>query len=85
MPEVSRFFGMVITMYFEDHEPPHFHARYGSHRAQIEIASGTVEGVFPPRAIALVQEWRERHVPELLENWRLAQDGESLRRIEGLE
>ena len=84
MPEISRFLGIVITMYFEDHAPPHFHARYGSHRIKVAIGDGAVEGVFPPRALGLVQEWRSLHSGELAEDWRLAQELKPLRRIEGL-
>jgi hypothetical protein len=85
MPEISRFFGIVITMYFEDHSPPHFHARYGSFRAVIEISTGVVDGAFPRRGLALLEEWRELHLSELLEDWRLARAGQSLRKIEGLQ
>ena len=57
MPEISRFFGIVITMYFDEHNPPHFHARYGSDRAAIEIATLQVrEGRLPSRALGLVIE-----------------------------
>ena len=48
MPEISRFFGIVIAIYFNDHPPPHFHARYGEHKAKFDVATGTVlEGSMP--------------------------------------
>ena len=58
MPEISRFFGIVIRMFYNDHPPPHFHAEYGEHEALIEIESLAVyAGDFPARALALVREW----------------------------
>lgn len=85
MPEISRFLGIVIGMFYTEHGVPHFHAVYGEHEASVEIESGTVHGVLPPRALRLVLEWAEQHRAELLENWRLARQGEPLRRIEPLE
>jgi hypothetical protein len=62
VPEISRFFGIVIAMFYGDHLPPHFHARYGEHRAIIEIESGTVlTGRLPPRVLGLVTEWAAKH------------------------
>ena len=67
MPEISRFFGIVITMYYDEHNPPHFHARYGSDRAAIEIATLRVrEGRLPSRALGLVVEWASEHQEELM-------------------
>ena len=56
MPELSRFLGIVIAMYYRDHAPPHFHALYGEYEVTIEIASGLVNGEFPRRTLAHVQE-----------------------------
>lgn len=71
MPEISRFLGIVIRMYFRDHEPSHFHARYGSAVARIRIDPiGVLGGSLPPRPLALVVEWASLHQAELLENWR---------------
>ena len=71
MPEISRFLGIVIRMYFLDHEPPHFHAVYGGAEAQVRIQPlGLLNGNLPPRALALVVEWATLHRDELLENWR---------------
>ncbi len=71
MPEISRFFGIAIRMYFLDHAPPHFHAYYAGTEAQLRIQPvGLLSGTLPPRALALVVEWATLHQPELHENWR---------------
>lgn len=70
MPRISSFFGIVIEMYFGDHPPPHFHARYGGEMAKIEIATGAVlAGSLPKRALRLVREWTEQHRDDLEANW----------------
>ena len=75
MPEVSRFFGIIITMYYDEHNPPHFHARYGKDKAAIGIESIQVlEGRLPPRALGLVVEWASEHQEELLANWNASQN-----------
>lgn len=61
MPEISRFLGIVIAMYYRDHAPAHFHAVYGDHEITVEIATCAVNGSFPGRAMAHVQEWRALH------------------------
>lgn len=86
MPEISRFFGLVLSMYYSDHRPPHFHVRYGDHEAMIEIATGRVlGGGLPARAAQLVEEWRRLHVAELLDDWQLAEERRPLRKIAPLE
>ena len=85
MPEISRFLGIVIGMFYSEHGAPHFHAAYGEHEASIEIVDRTVHGTLPPRALRLVLEWAELHRAELLENWELARTGQPLRRIAPLE
>ena len=73
MPRISAFYGIVIVMYFGDHVPPHFHARYGDHEAQVLIATGEVlHGSLPRRALKLVQEWAELHRDDLIHDWELA-------------
>lgn len=73
MPEVSRFYGIVIRFYYRDHPPRHFHAIYGEHEALIEIDSGNVhQGYLPKTALRLVSSWREAHSAELAENWNRA-------------
>jgi hypothetical protein len=81
VPEISRFLGIVIAMYYNDHAPPHFHAKYGT----FEITVRIVEGRFPRRALNLVLEWYNLHQSELLEDWNLARDRKPLRRIDPLE
>ena len=86
MPEVSRFFGIVVAMYYSDHVPPHFHARYGDHEVRVEISSGRLlSGSMPPRALRLLGEWLALHRAELLENWQLAATRKPLRSIAPLE
>lgn len=86
MPELSRFFGIIIAMYYNDHAPPHFHAKYGSEQASIRIDDGTVvEGTLGSRAMRLVEEWRALHQTELLEDWNRAQDRQPLNKIDPLE
>lgn len=75
MPEISRFFGIIIAMFFDDHNPPHFHVRYGEHKAAIKIDDFAVlEGHLPPRALGLVMEWAEIHKTELFADWQLAKE-----------
>lgn len=85
MPTISVFYGIVIAMFFNDHDPPHFHARYAEHRARVSIATGEVlDGALPPRAARLVREWVGLHSDELAENWRLAQELQPLNQVEPL-
>jgi Domain of unknown function (DUF4160) len=86
VPEISRFFGIVITMYFSEHPPPHFHARYGRQRALVEIDSlAMLAGSLPPRVLGLVTEWGVQHLAELRENWERLQRQEPPRGIPPLE
>jgi hypothetical protein len=86
MPVVSRFFGIAIVFYWEDHLPPHFHAKYSGDEGTIDIRVGTVlRGGLPRRALSLVEEWRRIHVDELLENWERARQRQPLAYIPPLE
>ena len=86
MPEISRFFGIIITMNYNDHAPPHFHARYGGDQAIIEIETlHVLGGRLSPRVMGLVVEWALLHGDELLEDWRLARESAPLKRIAPLE
>ena len=86
MPEISRFFGIIITMNYNDHAPPHFHARYGGDQAIIEIQTLQVlGGRLAPRVMGLVAEWALQHRDELLEDWRLARESAPLNGIAPLE
>ena len=77
MPIISRFFGIIIFMFWRDHAPPHFPAKYGEDEMTIEIESGEITGTMSKRAISMVQEWHELHKDELLENWKLAEQKKS--------
>ncbi len=86
MPELSRFFGIVIRMFYSDHEPAHFHATYGEYEALIEIETLVVfRGSLPRRALALVLEWATLHRAELRDDWQRARKGETLNEIEPLD
>ena len=85
MPELSRFLGIVIAMYYRDHNPPHFHAIYGDFEITVEITSGKVNGDFPKRALTHVQEWKDLHAAELLHAWHEARASNPLPRIDPLE
>lgn len=70
MPEICRFLGVVITMYFDEHNPPHFHARYNEYRAAMSISDlNVIAGQLPAKVRGLVQEWAEEHRAELLNIW----------------
>jgi hypothetical protein len=85
MPEISRFYGIVIRMYWADHPPPHFHAEYGSDQARIRIEPvGVLAGRLPPRILAMVVEWAAIHRDELFADWELAHARRALSSIEGL-
>ncbi|MDR2543661.1 MAG: DUF4160 domain-containing protein [Treponema sp.] len=74
MPEISCFLGISIAMYFDDHNPPHFHVKYNEFRALISINElKIIDGNLPPRVLGLVTEWAGIHKNELLENWDMAQ------------
>jgi hypothetical protein len=86
MPRISRFFGIAIAMYYNDHLPPHFHAIYAEHEAAIGIETLEVrEGRLPQRALALVLEWAALHRQELMANWERVEQGLPLEWIEPLE
>jgi len=86
MPTISRFYGILIQMFFDDKHGPHFHAIYGEYIASIEIASGKiVVGKLPPRAYRLVKEWAQMHRAELEENWEIARREGTLKKIEPLK
>ncbi len=86
MPEISRFLGIIITMYYRDHPPPHFHVRYNQQKALISLQNLSVlEGRLSPRLQGLVIEWAALHQAELLENWELAKSEKPLKSIIPLE
>jgi hypothetical protein len=85
MPGISRFLGIVIFMNFNEHPPPHFHAKYGEYHIMVAIRSGVIEGQFPRRALKLVLEWYELHQEELLANWNSLQTTGEFQKIAPLE
>jgi hypothetical protein len=86
MPEISRFFGIVIKMFFDDHNPPHFHAEYGSDLALIDIRNLSVfSGRLSPRVLGLVVEWATLHQQELFADWDRARAQQELQKIAPLE
>lgn len=85
MPEISRFYGIVIAVFFDEHNPPHFHARYGGENVAIDIQTLEVlEGELPRRALRMVIEWAGEHQAELLENWELVRAGRQPNKIDPL-
>jgi len=86
MPEISRFYGIIISLFYNEHNPPHFHIRYDSFKAVIRIRDfQLLEGRLPPRALGLVTEWAARHQNELIAGWELAANGQEPPRIEPLD
>ena len=85
MPIISRFFGIVIFMFWREHKPPHFHAKYGDDEVVVEIENGKVSGAISKRALTMVQEWRQLHKEELMRDWELAEQKKALFPIKPLE
>lgn len=86
VPTISRFLGLVITMYFDDHDPPHFHALHADGEAKVRIDSlELIESTLPRRQVRFVLAWAELHQEELAQNWRRARAGETLQAIEPLQ
>lgn len=88
MPEIARFYGIIVQMFYNDHNPPHFHLEYGEFKAVVDFNKEIVKGHMPKRALKLVFEWMELHQDALqdalMENWQLAREGLPLREIEPL-
>ena len=85
MPEICRFYGIVVRMFFSDHNPPHFHATYGRSEVVIEIPSlAAIGGRLPPRAMGLLVEWAAAHQQDLLDAWTRIQNHQPPGRIEPL-
>ncbi len=86
MPTISLFYGIAIQMFFEDHPPPHIHARYNEFKARYDISAGNLlSGELPRQAHRLVQEWIALNKQALMENWRRMEKGEQMEYIKGLE
>jgi hypothetical protein len=85
MPIISRFFGIIVFMFWREHQPPHFHAKYGDGEVTVEIQTGKVTGNISQRVLSMVQEWRQLHQDELMDDWKLAEESKPLKRIQPLE
>jgi hypothetical protein len=86
MPTISEFFGIMILMFFDDHAPPHFHARYGGDEVVIQINPvGVLRGRIPPRALSLVIEWAQKYQQNLIEEWNRAANNKKLHKIPPLD
>jgi hypothetical protein len=85
MPEISRFFGIVIYIFYDEHNPPHFHAEYGKYSISVEIRSGIVKGRFPKKQLRVVLDWYDLHKKELMEDWQLATKDQPLKKIKPFE
>ncbi|HZV33097.1 MAG TPA: DUF4160 domain-containing protein [Verrucomicrobiae bacterium] len=86
MPEISRFYGIIIRIYYRDHPPTHFHAIYGEHEALVQIENGTIyRGHLPKTAYDLVNSWRLAHLQELRTDWERARQQLPLLPIAPLE
>jgi hypothetical protein len=86
MPTISRFYGIIIRMFFDEHAPPHFHAVYGEFTAEVAIATLEVlAGGLPRRALVLVLEWTALHRSELLEDWELCRQHHQPKQIQPLD
>ncbi len=85
MPRISSFYGIIIWMYWNDHNPPHFHATYNDFEVLIRINDLSIyAGFLPARALGLVIEWASLHQHELSENWRLTTEDKPLQKIQPL-
>ncbi len=86
MPQISSFFGIIIRMFYDEHNPPHFHAQYGEYKCCIDIHTlGIIEGNLPPRVLGLVVEWAILHKQNLLDNWSNIEQKKQINKIEPLQ
>jgi hypothetical protein len=86
MPEISRFFGIIIRVYYDDHEPPHLHAEYQGNKALVDFEGNVLRGGLGSRtALRLLRQWIDLHVAELDEDWRLARSGRAVNKISPLD
>lgn len=85
MPTISRFFGIIISMYWDEHNPPHFHVRFGEYKCSVSITNiSIIAGELPKKQERLVLAWAEIHQKELLQNWELCQKDKQPMQIEPL-
>lgn len=82
MPLIALFFGIRVTMYYDDHNPPHFHAEYNGNSALVDIENARIlEGGLPSKQLKLVLAWCVIHHDDLMQNWELAKEGEPLNKL----
>ena len=86
MPEISRFLGIIIRMFYDEHNPPHLHAEYAGNKVLLDFQGNIIRGDLGSRAaLRLVREWIDIHVAELMEDWELARAGKEMKRITPLD
>ena len=85
MPEISRFYGIIIKMYFNEYNPPHFHVEYQDYEAIVNIETGELTGKISRRALVLVYEWLDQNKEALLENWKRIEERKPLNKIKPLD
>jgi len=86
MPELSRFFGIIIRMFYDDHDPPHFHVEFQGNKAVFDFEGNILKGNLKSKtATKLVREWVDLHQVELEEDWQLAQNGREIKKIDPLD
>jgi len=85
MPTISMFYGIIISMYFNDHNPPHIHAKYQNEKAIFDLDGNLIDGTFPKKQTKLVVAWIEIHQDAIAANWELAQNKQPLYKISPLK
>lgn len=86
MPEISRFFGIIIRMFYDEHNPPHFHAEYQGKKAVFDLSGNMTKGELGSRtARKLVRDWVDLHADEIHTNWKRAMDDKELHKINPLD
>ena len=86
MPEICRFFGIVIRMYFDEHDPPHFHAEYQGYKSVFDFKGNVIKGNLNSKtATGLVREWIDLRINDLQEDWELARSGKEVKKIAPLD
>ena len=85
MPEISRFFGIIIRMFYDEHAPPHFHAEYSGKKAVFDFQGNIIKGNLKSKtATKLVREWVDLRGSELEENWKLVMESKEMKKIKPL-
>ena len=85
MAEIARFYGIIISMFGNEQNPPHFHIKYGQYMAVYTMKNGVIKGEIPINVLKKVSEWVDIHKDELLQNWELLQNGQEANKIEPLK